>query len=306
MRDKKLEEMRQNYENIKIPAELRQRVEAGIRQAKEETKMKKRSKVIVYTGRVAGGVAAAMVMITVMANSGAAIAHAMAKIPVIGAIAEVVTFREYESTDNNNNMEADIKIPEISVKNEDGTVNEEATQKINKSIQEYTDEIIAQYEADVKAAGEGEGHMNVELDYSVITDSDRLFSIRFDQLLVMASGTQMVKIYHIDKQTGEMIGLDGLFKDGADYITVLSENIKEQMKERMAADESLVYWVDNEDMSEWNFESIKEDNTFYVNENGKLTIVFDEYEVAPGYMGSVEFEIPTEIIQDLVQEGFLK
>ncbi len=306
MRDKKLEEMRQDYENIKIPAELRQRVEAGIRQAKEETKMKKRSKVIVYTGRAAGGVAAAMVMITVMANSGAAIAHAMAKIPVIGAIAEVVTFREYESTDNNNNMEADIKIPEVSVKNEDGTVNEETTQKINKSIQEYTDEIIAQYEADVKAAGEGEGHMNVELDYSVITDSDRLFSIRFDQLLVMASGTQMVKIYHIDKQTGEMIGLDGLFKDGADYITVLSENIKEQMKERMAADESLVYWVDNEDMSEWNFESIKEDNTFYVNENGKLTIVFDEYEVAPGYMGSVEFEIPTEIIQDLVQEGFLK
>lgn len=306
MRDKKLEEMRQDYENIKIPAELRQRVEAGIRQAKEETKMKKRSKVIVYTGRVAGGVAAAMVMITVMANSGAAIAHAMAKIPVIGAIAEVVTFREYESTDNNNNMEADIKIPEVSVKNEDGTVNEETTQKINKSIQEYTDEIIAQYEADVKAAGEGEGHMNVELDYSVITDSDRLFSIRFDQLLVMASGTQMVKIYHIDKQTGEMIGLDGLFKDGADYITVLSENIKEQMKERMAADESLVYWVDNEDMPEWNFESIKEDNTFYVNENGKLTIVFDEYEVAPGYMGSVEFEIPTEIIQDLVQEGFLK
>ena len=35
MRDKKLEEMRQDYENIKIPAELRQRVEAGIRQAKE-------------------------------------------------------------------------------------------------------------------------------------------------------------------------------------------------------------------------------------------------------------------------------
>ena len=90
------------------------------------------------------------------------------------------------------------------VKNEDGTVNEETTQKINKSIQEYTNEIIAQYEADV-AAEEGEGHMDVELDYSVITDNERLFSIRFDQFLVMASGTQMVKIYHIDKQTGEMM-----------------------------------------------------------------------------------------------------
>lgn len=303
MRDKKLEEMRQDYENIKIPADLRQRVETGIRQAKEEKQMKKKSKVIVYTGRIAGGVAAAMLMITVMANSGAAIAHAMAKIPVIGAIAEVVTFREYESSENN--MEADIKIPEVSVKNEDGTVNEETTQKINKSIQEYTDEIIARYEADVKAAGEGEGHMNVELDYSVITDSDRLFSIRFDQLLVMASGAQMVKIYHIDKQTGEMIGLDGLFREGADYVTAVSENIKEQMREQMAADESVMYFLDS-DMPEWDFQTVKEDNTFYVNENGRLTIVFDEYEVAPGYMGSVEFEIPTEVVQDLVQEGFLK
>ena len=74
----------------------------------------------------------------------------------------------------------------------------------------------------------------------------------------------------------------------------------------MAADESLMYWVDNEDMPESNFESIKEDTAFYVNENGKLIIVFDEYEVAPGYMGSVEFEIPTEAVQDLVQDGFLK
>ncbi len=303
MRDKKLEEMRQDYEHIRIPEELRQRVEAGIRQAKEETRMKKKSKVIMYTGRVLGGVAAAMLVITVMANSGAAIAHAMAKIPVIGAIAEVVTFRQYESVENN--MEADIKIPEISVKNEDGTVNEESTQQINKSIEEYTNEIIARYEADVKAAG-GEGHMDVELDYSVITDSERLFSIRFDQLLVMASGTQMVKIYHIDKQTGEMISLSGLFKEGADYITAVSENIKQQMKEQMAADESIIYWLDNEEMPESNFESVKEDTTFYVNEDGKLTIVFDEYDVAPGYMGSVEFEIPTEAVEDLVQEGFLK
>ena len=44
MRDKKLEEMRQDYENVKIPAQLRERVEAGIRQAKEETQMKKKSK----------------------------------------------------------------------------------------------------------------------------------------------------------------------------------------------------------------------------------------------------------------------
>lgn len=302
MSEKKLEEMKQDYENIKLPEELRQRVAEGIRQAKEEQHMEKKSNIIGYIGKAIGGAAAAMLVITVLANSGADIAHAMSKIPVIGAIAEVVTFRTYASSENN--MEANIKIPEVSVKNEDGTVNEETTQKINKSIEEYTNEIIAQYEADVAAAG-GEGHMDVELDYSVITDSERLFSIRFDQLLIMASGTQMVKIYHIDKQTGELIGLSGLFQDGADFITPISENIKQQMKEQMAADESVTYFLDS-DVPEWDFQSIKEDTTFYVNENGKLTIVFDEYEVAPGYMGSVEFEIPTEVIQDLVQEGFLK
>lgn len=302
MSEKKLEEMKQDYENIKLPEELRQRVAEGIRQAKEEQHMEKKSNIIGYIGKAIGGAAAAMLVITILANSGAGIAHAMSKIPVIGAIAEVVTFRTYASSENN--MEANIKIPEVSVKNEDGTVNEETTQKINKSIEEYTNEIIAQYEADVAAAG-GEGHMDVELDYSVITDSERLFSIRFDQLLIMASGTQMVKIYHIDKQTGELIGLSGLFQDGADFITPISENIKQQMKEQMAADESVTYFLDS-DVPEWDFQSIKEDTTFYVNENGKLTIVFDEYEVAPGYMGSVEFEIPTEVIQDLVQEGFLK
>lgn len=302
MSEKKLEEMKQDYENIKIPEELRQRVAEGIRQAKEEQHMEKKSNIIGYIGKAIGGAAAAMLVITVLANSGAGIAHAMSKIPVIGAIAEVVTFRTYESSENN--MEANIKIPEVSVKNEDGTVNEETTQKLNKSIEEYTNEIIAQYEADVAAAG-SEGHLDVELDYSVITDSERLFSIRFDQLLIMASGTQMVKIYHIDKQTGELIGLSGLFQDGVDFITPISENIKQQMKEQMAADESVTYFLDS-DVPEWDFQSIKEDTTFYVNENGKLTIVFDEYEVAPGYMGSVEFEIPTEVIQDLVQEGFLK
>ena len=52
-------------------------------------------------------------------------------------------------------------------------------------------------------------------------------------------------------------------------------------------------------------QEITEETSFYVNENGMRVIVFDEYEVAPGYMGIVEFEIPMEVVQDLVQEGFL-
>ena len=48
-----------------------------------------------------------------------------------------------------------------------------------------------------------------------------------------------------------------------------------------------------------------EDVNLYFNESGKLNIVFDEYQVAPGYMGVVTFEIPTEILKPIVKEGFL-
>lgn len=305
MKDERLEKMKQEYEEIRIPAELRRRVEAGIQKGKEDgeeiIRMNKKSKLIKFVRNTAGAVVAAMLAITIMANSGASIANAMMKIPVLGTIAEIVTFREYK--DSTNDMTADVKIPEVSVKNEDGSVNQETTDAVNKSIQEYTDEIIAQYKADVEASG-GEGKQLVDLEYEVITDSDRLFSIRFDKLQIMASGAESVKIYHIDKQTGQMINLKGLFKEDVNFIDPISDNIKKQMKEQMAADESRMYFIDS-DMPESDFQSITEDTTFYVNDSGKLVIVFDEYEVAPGSMGVVEFEIPTDVIQDIVQDGFV-
>mgnify|MGYP000744495601 FL=1 len=207
MKDERLDKMNQEYHEIFIPAELRQRVETGIREAKKDMETerqttierkkkpmkKKNNKMITFAKTVGGAAAAALIAITVMANSGASIAHAMAKIPVIGAIAEVVTFREYQ--DSTNQMYADVKVPEVEVKNEDGTVNQESTNAINQIIQEYTDEIISQYQADVEAA-DGQGYQAVDLDYQVITDSDRLFSIRFDKLVVMASGKETVKIVY--------------------------------------------------------------------------------------------------------------
>lgn len=81
---------------------------------KKKPMKKKNNKMITFAKTVGGAVAAALIAITVMANSGASIAHAMAKIPVIGAIAEVVTFREYQ--DSTNQMYADVKVPEVEVK----------------------------------------------------------------------------------------------------------------------------------------------------------------------------------------------
>ncbi|WP_236124819.1 RsiV family protein [Clostridioides sp. ES-S-0054-01] len=47
------------------------------------------------------------------------------------------------------------------------------------------------------------------------------------------------------------------------------------------------------------FESIDKYQDFYFNKNGNLVISFDEYEVASGYMGAVEFVIPNKVIENL-------
>ena len=39
------------------------------------------------------------------------------------------------------------------------------------------------------------------------------------------------------------------------------------------------------------FTTVSENTKFYLNEAGNAVVVFDEYEIAPGYMGMPEFEI---------------
>ena len=94
--------------------------------------------------------------------------------------------------------------------------------------------------------------------------------------------------------------LKDLFQEGSDYVTVISDIIKEQMKQQMAEDENVYYWLEDE-IDEWNFKQIKEDQNFYINDKENLVISFDEYEVAPGYMGAVSFEIPREELTSILK-----
>ena len=94
-----------------------------------------------------------------------------------------------------------------------------------------------------------------------------------------------------------------LFRSGSDYQTVISDEIRKQMKEQMAADASNRYFLDDPDFPEWNFQQIQENQNFYINSDGKLVIAFDETEVAPASMGCSEFVIPTEVIQDMLNPG---
>ena len=70
------------------------------------------------------------------------------------------------------------------------------------------------------------------------------------------------------------------------------------MQAQMDADEMVHYWL-NDEIEDLNFKAITDDTSFYLNERGNVVIGFNEGDVAPMYMGCVEFEIPSEILSGI-------
>lgn len=288
MNEYRMSDWKRSYESIPVPAELEARVREAIRRGRRE---RARAAALRALRSTMGTAVAALLVIAVLANASPRIACAMERIPVLGAITRVVTFRTYE--DDRGNVSARVVVPEV-----------EGAGEINAAIEEYTDAIIAQYEADAAVQGE-KGHYDLQLDYDVVTDSDTLFALRFRRTLVMASGVESVRIYNVDKATGRILSLSDLFTPDSDYLGALTQEIQRQMKEQMDADERAIYWL-NGDVEGLNFTALSPDATFYVNADGQLVIVFDEGDVAPMAMGVVEFTIPAEVTDPIANPEYLK
>ncbi|MPN16696.1 Anti-sigma-V factor RsiV [bioreactor metagenome] len=90
--------------------------------------------------------------------------------------------------------------------------------------------------------------------------------------------------YNYDLTTSQPLTLRDML--GSDYIDIANKQIKEKIAER-AKNPDNMYWSENEG----GFTSIRDTQQFYVNKKGNPVIIFNKYEIAPGYMGIQEFEI---------------
>lgn len=293
--EKRLLSMKEDYQKPQMSDEQFEKLyrtmkEAKISERKERTKQR--------TIKVAATAAALVGAFVILPNTSATIAHAMEQIPIVGQLVEAVTIREYEY--DSDRFKADIDVTEIKVENqaEDSKVQENldrTTEEINVEIQKITDELIAQFEADLK---QKEGYQDIVVKSEVLTTTPDYFTLKLLCYWGAGSGYQWNYYYTIDLNTGERLELKDIFVDGADYITPISENIKAQMQAQMDADEMVHYWL-NDEIEDLNFKAITDDTSFYLNERGNVVIGFNEGDVAPMYMGCVEFEIPSEILSGI-------
>ncbi len=294
-RKKEWLELKEKYDNLEIPEQGVENMKKRIEQAKmEEAKRNPSRKWRVSFYRRAGvSAAAVLAAFTLFFNLSPHAAMAMEQIPIVRDIIKVITFGRYEFEDDRHH--ADVEIPQIEIENASAAA--DSANSINQEVTDYITPILD----DFKSSLDEDAAKSLDIDYEVVTDTDTWFTLRLNILEIQASGYQYSKYYHIDKNTGRQMTLSDLFKEDADYITVISENIKAQMKEQMAADEGIVYFLDSEDISGASFDKIQPDQDFYFNQDGEIVIEFDEYEVAPGYMGIVSFTIPGNVTEVLLK-----
>ncbi|WP_057914193.1 RsiV family protein [Peribacillus muralis] len=281
--EKELMNLRDEYLQTPIPKELKDVVQAALN---EKPKKKPR------LGRnILMSAAAALLIMTASVNVSPAAAKAMSEIPYMEKVIKVITFVEWKEEDNNSS--AVIRTPAIL-----GLENEQLENSLNDKYLSESKQLYKEFTDSMSKLKEGEkGDLSVESGYSILTDNETILSVQRYTERISASSSTESQFDTVDKKNEVLLTLNSLFKDDR-YLQVISNNIKEQMKQQMAANPDTIYWVGNDDVSA--FKSIDEKQSFYINKDGKLVIAFDSFEVSPGYMGEVEFIIPTNVISGLL------
>ena len=290
-----LQSLQKEYLKKAMSEEQLSRLKMKMEEAKCENCKERRNARIT---RITTTAAALVIAFIALPNMSPTIAYAMEQMPILGRFVKVITFRNYEYEDEQHKAELDI--PEIVIDDQIQderlrSVLEDTTNEMNSEIQNLSNELLDEFV----------NHMRDELGYKelivkseVVATTQEYFTLKLSCYQSEASGYERDYFYTIDLISGKRLQLKDIFKEGVDYITPISENIKEQMQSQMAKDENVLYWLADE-MEELNFSGITEETNFYINEDDDVVISFNEGDVAPMYMGNVEFEIPAEVLQEI-------
>ncbi len=170
----------------------------------------------------------------------------------------------------------------------------DGAEELNSAVKNYTDEAKEKFLWYFNRRYNG--YVAEDMRYTVIRDDDKYFVAQFNVTVNAGGSLNYSRWITFDKNAGKVLELSDLFKEGSDYIGVISAEILEQMIYRNEH-ENGGFFVEGDDA----FTEISEDANFYIDSFDRLVIVFDEYEVAPGFMGCPEFFINKKFLEDIAR-----
>ena len=271
-----------------IPLIVRNKIDDTLNRLPEQKRIN--SNYLVFKKFALACLAFLFVTIILLPNISVTYAKALENIPVLKEVIKVVTIRNYLYNDDYHEM--NISVPKI-----DG--NSEAIDFINADVEELTKYIADKFYEEANDLKD-DAHTAVYVDYEVVTDTEKWFTLKLEINTMTGSGNTFFKYYNLNKLTGNIVSLEDIVIDDVFY-KVVNEDIKLQMKEQMEDDADLHYWIEDSVFGD-DLVSIDSKHNYYFNENYDLVIPFEKYEAAPGYMGTYEFIVDKELIIDYMNQ----
>lgn len=285
------------YEAIEIPAELAERVNQAIASVQKEDlpmentkKAHSRWKPI----RVCGAMAAALLLcFTLALNTSTAFAAEMSTLPIIGVLSRVLTIREI--TVEEDNITTELKIPEIKLDSElSDEVNAHIQAISNQWIAEAKQEFAEYKDAYLATGGTEEGwegrEMAVNVDYQVHYETDDVLSLELITSKSWVAAAEEHHFYNLNLKEDRELTLEDIL--GPDYAEICNTAILTQIETRLAEDESASYFgFEDNSITNDRFTTVTPETKFYLNAQGHVVVLFEQYEIAPGSMGVQTFEI---------------
>lgn len=280
----KLEEAKKVYEKITPPMSYSFMVERSV-----NGKVPERKKVGHYRWckPAMASVAAVFVMYVISLNTIPAFALAAYDIPIIGDIARVFTFREYQLSSS----AYDIQVEVPSIRN---TGNTDLEKRVNDQIQGKIDQIVEKAKLrgkqdidDQLAVGGKEEDLipfHIMITYEVKSSNENILSFVINDTESSVTSYTYQTFYNIDLNTHKDITLSD--KLGKDYSEIIIGSIQKQIAQRIQEHPDWSYTVTEADLKE-----MVNDMKFYINDAGNIVISFDKGEIAPPPMGIQDFEI---------------
>ena len=164
-----------------------------------------------------------------------------------------------------------------------------SAQEINFDIEKKTDELIAQFKQEMQDSE----FKNLSVSSQVILDSKDYYVLALSALQQEGDSFTQNHYYTMNKHSGKLLQLSELFPENADYQKLLSDEVISQMKAHNQKGDYPYFIQDGED--DQGFMEVEKNQSFYINGEGKLVLVFPQGEVAPMAQGEQQFIMPESI-----------
>ena len=270
---------RDQYESTPIPEELNDHVLAGIRRGKTRSRAGGHA-----LRRTLGAAAACFVVVLGGLNLSPTFAAAAGDVPVLGGLFQILTVRSYDEVKDG--IDYDVSVPEVEA---DGAVSE----AVNAQIQERVDAHLAQAQSDWEAYKDayfatggteedwGDREMDVIIDYEIKAQTDTTVSFVVDFAECWVSAQQQRYCYNLDLANNKDITLADVL--GEDWVNICNTAVQAYIDQ----DTSGLFFTPEQG----GFTTVDDTTSFYMNEDGSVTLVFPEYAIAAGAAGIVEIPV---------------